>query len=696
MVLFFQKILIILSLLSCSCMSSGQSYQRIIVDLMDGLNDPLSDRQRVDLLNNISYNFRRINPDSMLPYAERAYRTAIEINYVKGQSLAQKNIGISKFKSGAPIEDIVSHYEIAVELSELIDDQITIAACLNNIALTYHSSNQLSEALEYFIKALKVYEDSNLENDYVKGLIIGNIGTTFHKIGDIENEFKYITEVIEYADTYDYPRLHSIYIDNLATALVNKKEYRQAIEECKNALIIQKDLGDEQSYLQSLNAMAEAYIGLEDYSSSLKYSTESTTLAVQNNYPLIETEALMVQTKALKYLGRIEEAKASGIKAFEKLSASGRFARGVEVSLLLSDLFKDEGDYQKALFYQDWYRNAEDKRLKEKEKYITADLNQKYKNEIRIKEIEILNQKNKLRQNAIYLLSIFSIILLLMLYGSYLLFRKYKQSSIELLYKNKELKNAEMNFVSKNEELKKYIESNIQLEQFAHIASHDLKSPLRTISSFAGLLKIKAASKLNTSEEGYLSYIEGAVKQMNLLVNDLLIFSKANSQKINIESFNTRDLVDEILSSLHEEIKASCATIEILELPEIMSADRNKIYRVLQNLILNAIKFISPEEQPVIQIKGSLNSSYYTISISDQGIGIKEEFLSKIFSPYTQLHTKSEYDGTGLGLAICKKIIDQHQGTISVDSVYGEGTTFTIELPLNMDHEILVEEKLMV
>lgn len=194
-------------------------------------------------------------------------------------------------------------------------------------------------------------------------------------------------------------------------------------------------------------------------------------------------------------------------------------------------------------------------------------------------------------------------------------------------FKNRELTQAETNFVSKNEELKKYIESNIQLEQFAHIASHDLKSPLRSISSFTELLKLKAASKLNDSEVGYLNYIENAVKQINLLVSDLLVYSKVNSQKIKFKPFKAKALVDEVLTALNEEIIATRAVINISELPEVMHADRNKIYRVLQNLIENAIKFVKVGELPIIQIAGSQTSTHYSISISDKGIGIKRNIF---------------------------------------------------------------------
>lgn len=682
------RCVLLLSALCCGSVSSGQNYHHIIDRLKSELVESPPDSSRVKILNEISFNFRRLNPDSMIPYAEQAYEQALRLNYIRGQAIAQKNMGVSKFKSGAPMQQIINHYQQAIDLSASINDHSVRAACLNNIALVKRSSNLLSDALEYFYRALEIYEENQLDNDYVKGLIIGNIGTTFQKIGDIENEVKYIEEVITYAEFYDFPKLQSIYLDNLASAYVDMGEYEKAVEQCRKAMTIQQKLGDDESYLQSLMAMAEAQVGLGNEDAAIQYAQECIDLAHQKRYLLIKAEALMTLTKAYHSKGQAEEATKAGVRAFEVLSESKRFSKGNEIALLLSNIYKEKGNLEKALYYLDWHQSAHKRRSLDKEKFITANLNKKFNSEIEKRKLETISQNNIIRQRAIYILSLFLIILTLLLWGSFLLYRKSQRTYKQLAIKNKALEKEELNSLQKNNMLQKYIESNIQLEQFAHIASHDLKSPLRTISSFTGLLKMKTINKLSEAETGYLDYIEKAVKQMNDLINDLLVFSKVNSQKLLIESFSLQELLTEIIESLEEAISKSGASINLNDLPSVIVADKNKLHRVLQNLIANAIKFVDPESTPVITIEGNKSETHYTISIEDQGIGICEKFITQIFNPYTQLHTKKEYEGTGLGLSICKKIIDQHQGEISVKSNLGEGSIFTIKIPVSLSQMI--------
>lgn len=684
---------VMISVLLHVFLSYGQNYQDMTDQLRSELEETAMDSSRVNLLNEISYNFRRIHPDSMIPYATQAFELAVRLDYIKGQSIAQKNIGIAKFKSGAPVMVTIKHYERAIQLSELIGDHATEAACLNNIALLKYSSNQLSDALGYYFKALDVYDKHLFVNDYVKGLIIGNIGVTFHLIGDTDNELKYIQEVIDYAQRYELPKLLSIYSDNLASTYVQLGRYQEAVTQCQKSMAIQKEQGDEQSYLQSLIAMSEAQLGLDNAEEAVQYAQESASIAESKNYLLIQAEALTALANAYKKKGLSDMAIVTGERAFGLLSESNRLAHGADIALLLSGIYKEQANLEKALYFLEWYQSANEKRSIEKEKFLSASLNQKLKSEIKQREIENLNQNNILRQRAINVLSVFLLLLALMLYGVYKLYRKSKQSSLLLMQQNQALEKVEINSLHKNKELQKYIESNIQLEQFSHIASHDLKTPLRTISSFTGLLKKKAIAKLSQSEVSYLVYIEKAVKQMDHLVNDLLIFSKVNSQKIDFRKFSLVDLLVDIIESLEEAISESGASISILELPDSIVADRSKLHRVLQNLIANAIKFVDLNEQPVITIAGSMSSTHYIITIADQGIGISEEFLQQIFEPYKQLHTKKKYDGTGLGLSICKKIIEQHKGTMSVDSTLGEGSVFTIQIPLQVSELVAADEQ---
>ncbi len=237
-----------------------------------------------------------------------------------------------------------------------------------------------------------------------------------------------------------------------------------------------------------------------------------------------------------------------------------------------------------------------------------------------------------------------------------------------------QLQNEELQL--NNTKLKEYIESNLALQNFANIASHDMKAPLRTIVGFSKILKNRVSDKLDESEKKMLQYIEEGGHNLSLLVDDLLNFSSINEKKITLELIDTKQLLDNLLIHLDAIITENNAQIHILEIPKEIVADKLKILRVFQNLIQNAIKFKKENTNPSIKIFGSQDADFWYFNINDNGIGIKKEFHETIFSMFSKLNGQ-EIKGTGMGLSLCKNIVEQHEGSITVRSEYGQGSTFT-------------------
>lgn len=228
----------------------------------------------------------------------------------------------------------------------------------------------------------------------------------------------------------------------------------------------------------------------------------------------------------------------------------------------------------------------------------------------------------------------------------------------------------------KNQELEKYIESNLQLENFAYMASHDLKAPVRTIISFSQLLKRSAEEKLNESEKDFLTFIIGATNNMQHLIEALLTYARVNTQEQVLTEVPVKALIETIRGDLHSLIEENKAQIKVKGIPAKIAADETKVRRLFQNLIQNAIKFQRKDVLPLIKIEGEDKPHHWQFSISDNGIGIETEFHEKIFLLFRKLHNQKEYQGTGIGLALCKKIVEQHGGRIWLESTPGEGTTF--------------------
>ncbi len=241
-----------------------------------------------------------------------------------------------------------------------------------------------------------------------------------------------------------------------------------------------------------------------------------------------------------------------------------------------------------------------------------------------------------------------------------------------------------------NEELHRLIESNVKLENFAYIASHDLRSPVRTMNSFTGLLKSRAGNKLDEEEMKFLDFIAKGARDIQGLIDDMLAYSKVKSKGFKSSRLNVKDLLQNLLATLGADIRENNARISILEVPEVIWGDRIKLWQVFQNLVINAMKFHTKGSSPVVTISGETTDQEWIFEIRDNGIGIDPEFHEKIFVLFRQLNTKDEFDGTGLGLAICKKIIEQHKGRIWVESEPGQGATFFFALPrMSNNHETL-------
>ena len=237
----------------------------------------------------------------------------------------------------------------------------------------------------------------------------------------------------------------------------------------------------------------------------------------------------------------------------------------------------------------------------------------------------------------------------------------------------------------KNDELEKYIASNLELENFAYIASHDLQAPLRTVISFSNLLEKSLKGKISKSEEEYMRFIVDGTYHMRQLINDLLAFSRVNTTQNNLELIKINDTIELVLLDMKEDIEKKDAIITCDNIGFKIKADKTKLRQLIQNLVNNALKFTVEGKKTRVTIKGEESSTHWKISVQDNGIGIKKEFQEQIFLMFKRLHGQKEYTGTGIGLALCKKIVEQHKGRIKVKSEKNVGSTFSFTIAKDLE-----------
>ena len=222
-------------------------------------------------------------------------------------------------------------------------------------------------------------------------------------------------------------------------------------------------------------------------------------------------------------------------------------------------------------------------------------------------------------------------------------------------------------------------QSNKELKEFAYVASHDLKEPLRMITSFLQLIELRYKDQLDQDANEFIGFAVEGSKRMDKMINDLLEYSRIGNQEREFEYLQSEKLLETVLMNLKSAIEDTNTLITHDPLPLIF-ANEQMMIQLFQNLISNSIKYHG-EKNPEIHISADNVNDEYIFAIKDNGIGIDQNHLERIFTIFQRLHTREEYEGTGIGLAIVQKIVQKHHGKIWVESELGKGTTFYFTIP---------------
>jgi light-regulated signal transduction histidine kinase (bacteriophytochrome) len=252
---------------------------------------------------------------------------------------------------------------------------------------------------------------------------------------------------------------------------------------------------------------------------------------------------------------------------------------------------------------------------------------------------------------------------------------RVQERTAELLRANESLQQREAMLLKQAEELGR---SNVDLQQFAYIASHDLQEPLRMISIYTELIERGYHGRLDHEADTFIGVVRDSVRRMDNLIRDLLSYSRAiYPEGVVPDAFEAEDAVDTAIANLEAAIEESHAVIERGELPKV-AYNRAQLTQIFQNLIGNSLKYRTGT--PRIAISAERDGEDWILSVKDNGLGIGSEFHEAIFDPFKRLHGR-DYPGTGVGLAICRRIVERHGGRIWVESGEGMGATFRFTVP---------------
>jgi light-regulated signal transduction histidine kinase (bacteriophytochrome) len=243
-----------------------------------------------------------------------------------------------------------------------------------------------------------------------------------------------------------------------------------------------------------------------------------------------------------------------------------------------------------------------------------------------------------------------------------------------------ELRHAHEALLRRTQELSR---SNVELDQFASVVSHDLQEPLRMITAYVRLLQAQYGGKLDKDADEFIGFAVDGANRMQGLINDLLTYSRVGTRGKEFAAADCNEVLTRTLLNLKTAIDESGARITHDDLPTV-HGDEFQLGQLLQNLIGNAIKY--RRGWPVeIHVSCERAGDVWRFSVKDNGIGIDPVYAQRIFVIFQRLHTRQEYPGSGIGLAICKKIVERHRGQIWVESELGKGSTFYFTLPARSD-----------
>ncbi len=649
-----------------------------------------SDQQSITELNfHLGHLFNKL---SVYQQALECYFIALESHYIeKDKQLKAKTVRriASVYQSIGEFETSYDYQLQALQLSEAIADSASIATSYYELGTIFFYQERYQQALEHYQKARHTFgNDSNPTSMYA---CLAAIGSAYERLGQIELALDYNVQSLKLAEKIEYKTGIAYAAHNIGSNYTLKENYDRALGYLVKSMQLKLDLKDKWGLIGTYRSIALVHIRSGKIEYAKDYLGKALELAKQIDTKSRISEIYKSYADAYKRLNQHEEAYEYLIKYV-----------AVKDSVLSEATLKQMGE--KKSLYEIQKREAEINLLKKQQ-------------ELYQKE----NQINKLYKYILFGSALFFLLIIRLLYSRYKLQRqsnalleeknsKIKQQNDQLELANAKRKEANALLESqnslleeKNEQIRlqnsKLETSNEDLKQFAYVASHDLKEPLRMISSYTTLLKKRYSGMFDENAAEFMGFIIDAVGRMETLLSDLLSYSRVNTQQQVFELIDSARLIEIVVSTLHFKIREKNVKllIDYSEFPKIQ-ASRSQMMQLFQNLISNAIKFTN-EQQPQLAVGYRKTDEGHLYFVKDNGIGIAEEDQGKIFEMFRRLHTQDEFEGSGIGLSTCKKIVEKHHGEIWLESTKGSGSTFFFRIPLNLaelQSNLLVKPKTML
>jgi signal transduction histidine kinase/Tfp pilus assembly protein PilF len=642
---------------------------------LDSLNTLLisaKDSTKVELLIEISEMYRNNYAGKSLLFAKEAFELADSIdlsNKIPNTLLA---IGKSYF-SLSEYDLAFEYFNKALEGFAITLDKAGASRALNGIGIIYYIQGDCSDAMIYFNKAVSFLEKSdNIEE--LAGTY-SNIAMVYYGLGQTEKALEYLEKNLKLLEKIKYPNDEiAISLNNMAIVLFEQNDSLNAIDILTRLIDIQKKSTDIAGYINSLSSLGGFYLELKRYNSALECLYTGLKTANKINDNLILSNLYNKIASTYHEMGKNDSSFyycSLSLNISQKLNLKNYSMVNYK---LMSEIYEERQEYGQALNYYKLYKTVSDSVFSENNLKQTWNFQIKYETEQKEKKFELLKKENEIKQLTIdkqkvrMLLLITGLVLLLI--TLFFLFRFYrtKRKTSRLLEE-------------KNSSLSRSINTK---DKLFSIVSHDLKNPVETFYSLSGLLNEKYEILPEESKRELITQIEKSAKNLFYSLDNILLWSISERGliELSIQKLSLQKIMSEAMLTVASSASRKKITITntISQDSEIF-VDMKTIITVFRNILSNAVKFT--REDGRIEIRKTQDKEYVTVIISDNGIGIDNDHLNKIFNSGEYISTTgtSNEKGTGLGLIICKEFLKLNKGFLRIKSDPGHGTEVICGLP---------------
>lgn len=664
-------------LLSCLCVV-GSSQHEIVNSLELQFAKATDPKKRVDLLLDIGTAYQEYDYPRSLASGYDALSLAKAIDYKEGVFYAYNLLGVG-YNGIGPIDSAHHYHQLGLSLANELQDPGCLAISKNNLGIYFLNQGNYALGLQYFQEALEHDQDLG---DYVDPTsLYANIGIIHEELGDIPRAIEYYLKSSDAALAIGGKDYRAYSFLDLGYVAALQEDYELAMQHYDSALVLYNELGYPHRIAETLYYQGEIHFYREDYDKALK--TQNEALTVYENLGSIEDIPSMYAI-----IGEIYETTEDYEDAIQfYLQAIERAKEGSFSSLMprlyeeLSEIYVKVEDYEKAYGARMQFQELQDSFFNAATRERISKLEMSYQLKVREAENLELTQRQAqqgiiLRQRTLIAIATGLIAILLVL----LVIRQYRTNQVKAEL-NRQLEDTVQKrtaaLKAANEQLQR---SNDELERFTFIASHDLKEPLRNITSFVNLIQRKLGKSADKDLQDYMGFVTRNTKQLYALVEDILTHSRIRQGEVDdIGTVELDAVLREIQSSLSHILDEKSAKITWTDVPSLKGY-RSDFYLLFKNLIENGLKY-NESPTPMIHITAKLESEDWFFACQDNGLGIAPAYHKQIFQMFTRLNNRGKYLGSGIGLATCQKIVQKYSGELWVESEEGQGSTFHFRLP---------------